>query len=161
MGLSLLHLKCKSRKYLIKKNKAAKFRMYKFQLRGWSGGSAVKSKGCSCKGLFFSSQHLWSSHQLSMTPVPGHPMPFSGLWPPGIHVVHIHTSMQNTHTHTERRSETEKKRKREIKRQTERDKYRGGIYEKKIQFALIKTILGRTCHNTVMEKPNDILTRYS
>lgn len=39
---------------------------------------------------------------LSVTPVPGHPIPCSDLLPdqaPGAHVVHRHACRKNTHTH--------------------------------------------------------------
>ena len=48
--------------------------------RGWSlDGSEVKTTCCSCRGPRFSSLHPRGSSQSSVTPVPGDPMPSSGL----------------------------------------------------------------------------------
>ena len=39
--------------------------------RGWRGGSAVKSTGCSSRGAGFNSQHPHGGSEPSVTPVPG------------------------------------------------------------------------------------------
>ena len=47
----------------------------------------------------FNSQHSHGSSQLSLTPVPGDPVPTFGLLGQQAHVILRHTFKQNTHTH--------------------------------------------------------------
>lgn len=70
---------------------------HKIKLRSWRDGSAAKSTYCSFGGPRVGSQHPHSGSQSSVTPTSG-VWPF--FWPPwasGMPVVHIHTSIQDTH----------------------------------------------------------------
>lgn len=60
--------------------------------------SAVKSTGCSSPGPGFDSQHPGSS-QLSVTPVPGDPVSFSGLLWHQIYIWFTDMHASKTHTH--------------------------------------------------------------
>ena len=63
------------------------------------GGSAVKHTRYSSSGPRFGSKHPHGSSQPPITPVPGDPMPSSGLLEHCTQVVHIQACRQNTSAH--------------------------------------------------------------
>jgi hypothetical protein len=73
--------------------------IYKNKSWGWKDGSEVKSFGCSFRAPAFESQHPHGSLQLSVTSVPGGPVPISGLFEHFSQLVHRYTCRQNIHIH--------------------------------------------------------------
>lgn len=71
-----------------------------YHTRGQRHSSEVKSTDCPSRAFRFSFQHLQGSSQLSVTPVPGDPMP--SLSPMGCRpqMVHRQTYRQKIHTYT-------------------------------------------------------------
>lgn len=100
----------------------------KTSVRGWTDGSSVKHPGCSSGGLRFGFQHLHSGLQLqaqgldsqhlcggshsSVIPVPGGPMPTSGILRHCMHVEHGRTHRHNTHTYKIKRNTSQKQHRR-------------------------------------------------
>ena len=68
-------------------------------MTGEIDGSVVESTCRSSGGMGFDSQHLHSHKNPSVTPVPGDPMPSSGLQGHCMHVVDRQTCRQNPYTH--------------------------------------------------------------
>lgn len=65
---------------------------------GWRDGLVVKIICCSRRHSGFSFQNPRGGLQLAVTPVPGDPIPLSGLWVPGTHVRCRQTWRQSTLT---------------------------------------------------------------
>lgn len=57
----------------------------------WRDYSVAKSSSCFCRGLRLSSHYPHTNSHLSASPVPGNPMPSSGLRGHSVYIVHRHT----------------------------------------------------------------------
>jgi hypothetical protein len=67
---------------------------------GWRNGSVVKSTDYFSRESKLGSQHPYNDLKLSVNPVPGNPMSFSGLHDDHcLHMMHIHACRQKTYTH--------------------------------------------------------------